>query len=665
MMKWRMAMNSNHNHTDRREDDQRVFFNAVESGKIDPPVFFKFSKSGKKALVAQYTDFSKISPYSTSIFAQALPPVLSNDDFIRYANFFPDPFDESVKSLNYDEKHVRIQSISKLFRVTNKNLEVFRSISTAIRDSYTDKVHDGEIQNSRGGSTVYGISSQGKTFSTNFSLSYFPQIIIHLNPPSQPDSTATTKSSISQNDLSRSSPPQEIERDSSISCEWNDSSSTYRYGNAANPDSEYAIQVIWLKVICPSTGGPISLCNNILAAVDALLGTHYADRFKRSLGYRTELDVKVYINRVKQMIKDIHLGILVIDEIQFLAHSESKQQLADFLVELSDEIGIPICLIGTLEVISAFNKLSFSFKSKFTKYGDTYFEPFPPKDQKTPPEYKSLIRFLFKRYQIGKHPISIKELDAQEEAASSANKKAKVMSITDTFYHETGGITQYTIYLFIFLQQHINLLESQAERAANKSASKSKVPKPIKTTKALISKTAKQTFQINRDYLDAIISGDKKKLQRMKDIDFRKFRLDEVSKKFEPDVDINKAQEQYEKNIEIPSKLKSTLMSFDTPEDIADKAIKAVMDTYNSESEFELIAKAIELCKELAKKPNKPVQLSPHIERADIDLSKLKDELTAIRAFCDEQKENKSPEAVPSILNKHGLGFNLETELDL
>ncbi|MET4695283.1 ATP-binding protein [Endozoicomonas lisbonensis] len=660
-------MSSDNNHTDRREDDQRVFFNAVKSGKIAPPIFFKFSKSGKKALIAQYTDYRKISPYSTSIFAQALPPVLSNDDFIRYANFFPDPFDESVKSLNYDEKHVRIQSISKLFRVTNKSLEVFRSISTAIRDSYTDKVHDGEIQNSRGGLTVYGISSQGKTFSTNFSLSYFPQIIIHLDPPSQADSTTKTKLSESKENITPSNPSQETAKDSPISCEWNDGSSAYRCGNAANPDSEYVIQVTWLKVICPSTGGPISLCNNILAAVDSLLGTHYADRFKRSLGYRTELDVKVYINRVKQMIKDIHLGILVIDEIQFLAHSELKQQLADFLVELSDEIGIPICLIGTLEVIAAFNKLSFSFKSKLTKYGDTYFEPFQPENQKAPPEYKALIRFLFKRYQIGKHPVSIEEFDAQEKAVSSANKNSKVSSITDTFYHETGGITQYTIYLFIFLQQHINLLEGQAERAANKSNSKS--PKPIKTTQALISKTAKQSFQINREYIDAIISGNKKELQKKKDIDFRKFRLDEVSKKFEPDVDINKAQEQYEKNIEIPSKLKSTLMSFDAPEDIADKAIKAVMDTYNSEteseSEFELIAKAIELCKKLTKKPNKPVQLSPDIDRADIDLSKLKDELTAIRAFCDEQKENKSPEAVPSILHKHGLGFNLETELDL
>ena len=202
-------------------------------------------------------------------------------------------------------------------------------------------------------------------------------------------------------------------------------------------------------------------------------GSNHAQNFKDSLGTRTELDIKTYINKVKQVIKDIHLGVLVIDEIQFLAHSQSKQHLADFLVELSDEIGIPIIVIGTLEVISAFNRLSFSFKSKLTKRDDIYFEPFKPVNGRAPTEYRKLIRLLFKNYQIGKNPISIKEFDHQESTASSAHKKAKMTSITDIFYSETGGITQYTINLFILLQQHINYLEDQAERTAAKSTDKS------------------------------------------------------------------------------------------------------------------------------------------------------------------------------------------------
>ncbi len=602
----------------------RVFNKSVAAGKIPPPKFI-ILKSGKKALIAQYTDFSKANPYSTSIFAQALPPYLSEKEFINFANFFPETFTDETRKLSTVEKHDRALTIEKLFRVTSKNIEVFQKLSSAIRISYTDKVHDGEANNSRGGIVIYGISCEGKTYSVNFAFSYFYQVIYHTDPDSG-------------------------------------------YTEAASADVENLLQVTWLKIICPSRGGPISLCDNILSEIDKLLGTTYSQKFKASLNNRSELDIKVYINRVKQVIKDIHLGVLVIDEIQFLAHSESRQHLADFLVELSDEIGIPIIVVGTLEVISAFNRLSFSFKSKLTKHGDIYFEPFQPVNGKAPAEYHSLIRLLFKKYQIGNNPISLKDFDHQEEVVRSANKSAKVTSITDTFYSETGGITQYTVNLFILLQQHINLKEDIAQRKANKSKGsdgKPAKPKPVLTTKQLISKTAKMSFKINREYLDAIISGNIKKLQRMKDIDYRKFRLSEVSNQFQPTVDVNDVQEQYEKNIEIPNSLKLTLMKFGMAEDTVDQAIKAVMDGYNDEPESELLNKAMELCNKLNKKPDKPIQLSPQIERADIDLSKIESQLQNMRAFCDEQKQNADPTAVPALLEKYNLSFNLETELDL
>ena len=610
--------------TPENENVRKVFLKAVEAGKIAEPEFMTL-KSGVKALVAQYTDFTKVNPYSTSIFAQALPPYLSEEEFINFANYFPDPFTDEVRNMSSPEKYDRALTIEKIFRVTSKNLEVFQNISSAIRASYTDKVHDGEFENSRGGVVIYGISSEGKTYSANASLSYFYQVIIHTNPE---------KAII----------------------------------NAASADIEYLLQVTWLKVICPSKGGPISLCDNIISKVDSLLGTNYAQKFKETLGTRTELDIKIYINKVKQVIKDINLGVLVIDEIQFLAHSESRQHLADFLVELSDEIGIPIIVIGTLEVITAFNRLSFSFKSKLTKRGEIYFEPFQPVQGKAPSEYRSLIRLLFKKYQIGKHPISIEDFDQQEKLAAAANKSSKITSITDTFYSETGGITQYTINLFILLQQYINYLEDQAQRQSSKSAKKDGNPQPpkaIKTSQQLIIKVARKSFKINRDYIDAIITGNTKKLQIMKDVDYRKFRIKEASKSFKPSVNVNDAQEQYERNIEIPAKLKSTLTVYGVAEKIADQAIKSVMDGYNNEPEFELISKAMELCKKLAEKPDKLVQLSPHIERADINLDTVKNELENIQAFCAEQKKNKDPGKVPALLAKYNLGFNLETELDL
>lgn len=462
----------------------RVFRNAVAAGKTPEPEFFTL-KSGYKAMIAHYTDFTQVNPYSTSNLAQALPPYLSDEEFVLFANFVPKAFTGKLEGLSFAEKHDRALTVEKLFRVTAKNLEVFQKVSSVIRISYTDEMHDGESNNSKGGIVIYGISGEGKTYAVNIALSYFPQVICHVDPQKN-------------------------------------------HSGAATADVQNLIQVVWLKVICPSRGGPISLCDNIISEVDKLLGTNYSQKFKASLGHRSELDLKIYIERVKQTIKDIHLGILAIDEIQFLAHSESRQQLADFLVELSGEIGVPIIVIGTLEVISAFNQLSFSFKSKLTKYGDVYFEPFQPQAGKAPDEYRALIRVLFKNYQIGRHPISMEDFDHQEKVVANATKQTKALSITDQFFRETGGITQYTINLFILLQQHINQLEYDAQRVANKSQDKGikiPTPKPIKTTKQLIEKTARQSFKINREYIDAIISGNTKKLQKMKDVDYRSFRL--------------------------------------------------------------------------------------------------------------------------------------------
>lgn len=609
----------------------RVFFKAVEAGIIATPEFITL-KSGRKALIAQYIQFA--NPYSSSIFAKALPPYLSETEFLNFANFLPAFFTDETRQLSTAEKHDRILTVQKLFRVTNKNIEVFQKISSVIRARYTEKVHDGEHNNSLGGMIIYGISSMGKTYAVSFALSYFFQVIYHLIPPNI-------------------------------------------HPEAASAETENLFQVAWLKIICPSKGGPITLCDNILSEVDDLLGTNYSKKFKESLGNRTELDIKIYLNKVKKVIQDIHLGVLIIDEIQFLAHCDSKQQIADFLVELSDKIECPLILIGTLEVISAFKDLSFSFKSKFTKQNEVYFDPFPPKNYRTynsenipTPrlEYQKLIRVLFKYYQIGKNPISIEDFDHQEKMAEKENKSSEPASLTETFYTETAGITQYTINLFILLQQHINYMEDIANRRAAKSTNtkgKPSINKPVKTTKKLITKIARESFKISRDYLDAIITGNKEKLSNMQDVDYRKFRLEEISNNFNPLVNVNLAQDEYEKNIEIPASMKLTLQKFGIEESIIDQAIKATMDGYIGEPESELLTKAMELCKKLSKKPDKPVQLSPHIERADIDLRKIEEGLQNIQAFCEEQKMNKDPALVPELLHKYDLAFNLDTELDL
>ncbi|USE34997.1 TniB family NTP-binding protein [Endozoicomonas sp. SCSIO W0465] len=466
-------MNRNQ-HFETLRENQTVFKKAIKNSLIESPEYIQ-TRSGRMVPIAQYTDYSDIEPYLRAKLAQALPPYLSESDFLTFANFFPKRITDADRALPSHLKYARTTSIQKLYRVTTASLTVFRDISEMIRSSYSDKMHAGETGNSVGGMTIYGISSQGKTSAVNMALSYYPQIIAHT-------------------------------------------SQSKKFEKAASPIHENLLQVTWLSVVCPSEGGQMSLCNNILAKVDDLLGSNYEENFKQSLGRNTEIDLKTYIGRVKQVIREIHLGILVIDDIQLLAQKDKKnrKQIANFLVELIQELEVPICLVGTLEVINAFKHLSFSFKSKFTKHGDIYFEPFPPNptnnkgnknlednDNRAPKEYEDLITFLFERYQSTKETLTEGELKKHYSTTKKNVKKESIqikLSIIEQFYYETAGITQYTILLFIAIQKYIIedelkvFYEEKSKKDIKSSSSISRIsPK-------LISKLAKKNFKISRNY---------------------------------------------------------------------------------------------------------------------------------------------------------------------
>lgn len=625
---------NNNQHFETLRKDQTVFKKAVKNGIINSPEYIQIA-SGKTVPIAQYNDYSNIDPYSRSLLAKALPPYLSESEFLTLANFYPKTVTDSDRKLPVHQKFTRATTAQKLYRVTTKSLTVFRKINQIIRSSYSDKMHAGETGNSAGGLTIYGLSSQGKTSAVNMALSYFPQIIAHKSQAKD-------------------------------------------FNKAALPTHENILQVTWLSIVCPSEGGQMSLCNNILAEVDDLLGTKYEEKFKRSLGRNTEIDLKVYISRVKQVIREINLGILVIDDIQLLAQKskENRKQIANFLVELIGELEIPICLVGTLEVTSAFKELSFSFKSKFTKHGDIYFEPFPPNLETNknkardpsyplaPEEYSDLIIFLFKRYQVTSNTLKIEELKEHHAKPNKNDVKNQLkISIIEQFYHETAGITQYTILLFIAIQQYIIEDELKPRQKDNLNKDAPDFPVHQKISRSLISKIAKQNFKINQRYLDAIRTGDTHLLQTLPDINFGTFRVSESLNTHDSDIDVIDAHRKYEERLEIPEQLKASLISSGVDEDLAAKAVEAVMGGYTNQSYLDLLGKCIENVKKLQENPNKPVRLSPEIERADITLD-LKT-LEPMDHFIVEQNENNNPELVPELLKKYGFGFDYEKDVDL
>jgi hypothetical protein len=104
-------------------------------------------------------------------------------------------------------------------------------------------------------------------------------------------------------------------------------------------------QLVYLKLECPQDGSLGGLCKAFFKEVDRLLETN-----------TFRLYVKTGRRTVDEMLIDMagvasrhFLGILVIDEIQNLreAKGEGAAHVLNFLVQLGNELGIPVVLVGT------------------------------------------------------------------------------------------------------------------------------------------------------------------------------------------------------------------------------------------------------------------------------------------------------------------------------
>lgn len=230
------------------------------------------------------------------------------------------------------------------------------------------------------------------------------------------------------------------------------------------------------------------------------------------------------------------------------------------------------------------------------------------------------------------------------------------------FSQETGGILFVIINLFILIQQHINKLEElELEKLKQEKNKKT----DFKITKGLISKTATSCFRQLKPYIQALVTGDKESLKTKPDIDVSKYRLRDLAEKYKPSADIERRVADIQRLHGLQGQLMAILRQSNIPEKDATKIVQIVLDSYNDEPQHELVMKALQLYEQMQKKPDKPLRLSPEIERADIDLSKIEEGLKNFDAFAAAVLEKKDPELVPDLLLKHGLGYDLVKELDL
>ncbi|OOO64654.1 AAA family ATPase [Clostridium tepidum] len=275
--------------------------------------------NGSIAVEAKYTE-QVISDYRRNPLIEALPNLLSPNEVIKKIAVYP----EYYRSERQVESYYRIHMIDRLFQVFQPlpmNLELENKISRALRQGYISRnpfgnklaqgfYKDYYSKNSKGfinkdgfnssslGFTLIGISGIGKTSSLQRILNLYPNIIVH---------------------------------------------SEYK----SIPFSMY--QVVYLKLECPHDGSIKGLLYEFFAEIDRLLGTNYYEKVMRA---KSTVDAMMTI--MNQVVRNCALGILVIDEMQHLSSAKSggSEKMLNFFVNLVNNVGVPVVLVGTPKAIN-------------------------------------------------------------------------------------------------------------------------------------------------------------------------------------------------------------------------------------------------------------------------------------------------------------------------
>lgn len=222
------------------------------------------------------------------------------------------------------------------------------------------------------GLTLLGSPGLGKTRTLERVLQLYPQVILHENYPKDPDFRHT--------------------------------------------------QVAWLYLTCSHDGSTKGLCQQFFQEVDEVIGSDYSTQY--------EGNENALMAGMATVAGEISLGILGIDEIQFLSAQKSggKSDLLKFLVQLENTLRIPIVLVGTNRAARLVAATPHQARRSVGTGGRMWL-PFKPSD----PDWMLITEAMW-AHQYVKNPVPFNPTFAK------------------VLFEETQGITAYAVDLFYFTQ---------------------------------------------------------------------------------------------------------------------------------------------------------------------------------------------------------------------
>lgn len=105
-------------------------------------------------------------------------------------------------------------------------------------------------------------------------------------------------------------------------------------------------QILYLMRNVPDQCTPKILCKSYGTYTDSLLATKLYSK-----SFSTDLTRSGYVDELKKIITNHHVGALVLDEFQSLslAGTDGVKELIAMLINFRDQLGVPIILVGTYE----------------------------------------------------------------------------------------------------------------------------------------------------------------------------------------------------------------------------------------------------------------------------------------------------------------------------
>lgn len=343
-----------------------------------------------------------------NICIEALPPFRTAEDMSSVFGNYP-PFDPQERSLPKADRMMAILSLRDLFEPLAQHEELCDRIGTIVRHGYTGRnpvaeganrhqvelyrrIMDGEMLpiNAATCSTaaslaVYGGSGTGKTSVIQRATDFLPQVLWHG-----------------------------------------------RHG---------LVQIVWMRLDCPSDGSPIQLLQSLLAKVDALIGSSYADDNRRS-------GLPTLIRVVSSVAARHNVGLIVLDEVQrvLLARGAHTKALLDFFVSLANEVQVPILFAGTRAARKLLEAGPFEVARRCGEFGSYELEPLARGR-----EWERLVTSLLD-YQWTRHAID------PDGTAGDAEREAFSLAL----HHESQGILALAVRLFQMAQ--IQAIDGGGER---------------------------------------------------------------------------------------------------------------------------------------------------------------------------------------------------------